>query len=112
MQTTIEGYPLAFAIEQGTREPVSLFLYDLPGCGVQAASFEGALAKLRLLVPEYLRLLRDQGVAVPEPSPEPAFQFEQMGWMVGPFTVPREGASAAEPKVDIGQTVFEQPVPA
>jgi predicted RNase H-like HicB family nuclease len=126
MKTTrIEGYLIGFAVAESNPEPVSLFLYDLPGCGVQAKTFPEAMAKLSALVPEYLRSLRERGVTLPEPSPDPAFQFEEMVW---DSSIPVAGmelqqVQGAQPvavvrkadgvqQVEIGRPVFGIPVPA
>ena len=129
MKTTrIEGYLIGFAVAESIPEPVSLFLYDLPGCGVQAKTFPEAMAKLRALVPEYLRSLRERGVTPPEPSPDPAFQFEEMGWDYSSIPFVQAGTElrqvqGAQPvaivrkadgvqQVEIGRPVFGIPVPA
>jgi hypothetical protein len=127
--TTIDGYMVAFAIAERGPEPVSLFLYDLPGCGVQGKSFPEAMEKLRALVPEYLRSLRERGVRLPEPSREPGFQFVQMGWAftpslvafdaslnqvrsAQPMTVVRQKKADGVQQVEIGQPKFGSLVPA
>jgi len=126
--TKIEGYLVGYALAESGPEPVGLYLYDLPGCGVQAKSLPEAMEKLRALVPEYLKLLRERGVALPEPSPEPGFQFEQMEWAFGvPFVAHADRlnqAVRAEPiavvrrkkpdgvqQVEIGRPTFGKPVP-
>jgi len=121
---------VAFAIAESSPEPMSLFLYDLPGCGVQAKSFPEAMEKLTALVPEYLRSLRERGVKIPEPSREPGFQFIQMAWAftpslvafdaslkearsAQPMTVVRQKkADGVEQVVEIGQPRFGSLVPA
>jgi predicted RNase H-like HicB family nuclease len=122
----IEGYSVAFALAETGPEPVSLSLYDLPGCGVQGRTFDEAMDKLRLLVQEYLRLLRERGVSLPTPSPQPGFQVGLMVWdspmaVVAQARQAREALRAAPirvilgtpggvQRVEIGAPIFAEPV--
>lgn len=67
------NYPIAIAMEQlsNGEQIYTARLFDLPGCVAQASTREEAEKRLDVIKPGYFKMLVDQGVEIPEPTPFP-----------------------------------------
>jgi predicted RNase H-like HicB family nuclease len=102
----IQGYPVGFGVDYSRDvDPYTVYLIDIPGCGVQAENPQAALQKLQDLVPAYFQALRQQGVEVPTPSPEPGWRFERLAWL-------QSAAVAVGIEAEEHQSAFTEPVAA
>ncbi len=101
-----EGYLARLAVEPAGPEPVALYLVDIPGCSVQAATLPDAVDRMGQAVAQVLAAFRAEGKALPPPSPTPILTFANVGLVSVEGNTPEVHASESEFFADVGEPII------
>ncbi len=103
-----EGYLGRLAVEPAAPEPVALYLVDIPGCSVQAATIPDAVDRMGQAVKQVLAALRSKGKVLPQPSPMPPMTFANVSLVSVEGGVPQSQTAKSPFSAIVGKPVISR----